>query len=124
MHGKQNAYDEIQEYIDETVYSDGVRTEIIRLFRLLQRCQGMPFNYQSVFAKWLRDCRKEVCMIEDSFDPVLIRKNLLNELEAFERWILPFVATEKMAVPQQPLRLRTFIHHSDDTDKTVAIEKI
>jgi hypothetical protein len=121
---QSDAYDEIQQYIDETLASDRMRTEIVRLWYLLQRCEEMPFHYQSVFAKWLREVRQELCHIEDSFDPVFIRKELAQELMAFERWILPYISTEKIAVPQERLRLSSFVYHRDDTDKTAAITKL
>jgi hypothetical protein len=113
----------MDELLQEIQLDMELYTQIKYLLSLVSRSE-MPFSYQEACTKWLRQCKREVCALDEAFDTTFLARHLERELAKFAVWVIPFIPTEKMAATQQPLLLRNFQFHGEDTDKTQAIPKV
>lgn len=100
-----------------------------KLYHLKQVLDTCEFPEESIDWKptcqeWLRRCKKEMCRLfhdDDVFSRPFMVKRLEHELAKFQRWLLPYMPTQKMVVQSVPLLLRHFSYEGA-TDKIPVIQ--
>ena len=116
--------DELDQLEHEMDDEDALRAYIKHVIQLIRK-SDMPLVYEKACVKFLRSCKREVCKVHKvkGSNGEFMAHHLQREMEKFAAWVITFIPTQKMGVPQEPLVLRHF-QYDAATAKTIAMNKL